>query len=81
MMIDSETLDETKLSEYTKNGLKAIIIAGGYGSRGLQGKILASKFCRENNLPLLGICLGLQTMVIDLCRNILNEPLADSAEF
>lgn len=42
-MIDSETLDENKLLDYTKNGLQAFIIAGGYGSRGLNGKIITSK--------------------------------------
>lgn len=47
----------------------------------MSGKILTSKFSRENNIPLLGICLGLQTMVIDLSRHLLNEPLANSAEF
>jgi CTP synthase len=58
-----------------------IIIPGGFGSRGWEGKIKAAAWCRENNKPCLGVCLGFQAMVVEYCRNVLNMDKADSTEF
>ena len=59
----------------------AVIVPGGFGSRGVEGKIRAARFAREHNLPYLGLCLGLQVMVIDYARNVLGLKDANSAEF
>jgi len=62
-------------------GIDGILIPGGFGSRGAEGKILTSKYARENNIPFLGICLGLQCAVIDFARNVCNISDANSSEF
>lgn len=62
-------------------GLDAIIVPGGFGSRGVEGKIITAQYARENNIPYLGLCLGLQVMMIDFARNVLGLRNADSAEF
>ena len=61
--------------------IDGILIPGGFGSRGAEGKILTSKYARENNIPFLGICLGLQCAVIDFARNVCNISDANSSEF
>ena len=61
--------------------LDGIVIPGGFGERGIEGKIAAAQFARENNIPCLGICLGLQVMVIDFCRNRLGLAGSSSREF
>ena len=58
-----------------------ILIPGGFGSRGMEGKILAAKYAREKQIPFLGICLGLQCAVIDFSRNVCGLDGADSTEF
>ena len=58
-----------------------ILIPGGFGYRGVEGKIAAAKFARENHVPFLGICLGFQVAVIELARNVLNMDKANSTEF
>jgi len=58
-----------------------VIVAGGFGIRGVEGKILAAKYCRENKKPYLGICLGMQVMVIEYARHVLGRVDANSAEF
>ncbi len=58
-----------------------LIVAGGYGYRGVEGKISAIKHCRENNIPFLGICLGMQCTVIEAARNLAGIPDATSSEF
>ena len=62
-------------------GLNGIIVPGGFGSRGVEGKILAAQYARENRIPYLGLCLGLQVMMIEFARNVLGLKDADSAEF
>lgn len=62
-------------------GLNGIIVPGGFGSRGVEGKVIAAQYARENQVPYLGICLGLQVMMIDFARNVLGLKEADSAEF
>lgn len=58
-----------------------ILVPGGFGKRGIEGKIIAAKYARENNIPYLGICLGMQVAVIDFARNIANMRGANSTEF
>ncbi len=60
--------------------LNGIIVAPGFGHRGMKGKILAAKYARENNVPYLGICLGMQVAVIEFARNVLHLEDADSTE-
>lgn len=78
--IDAEELEARgglKLLE----GLDAILVPGGFGDRGTEGKIAAAKFARENNVPYYGLCLGLQIAVIEFCRNVLKLKGANSTEF
>ena len=58
-----------------------ILVPGGFGSRGVEGKITAAKYARENNIPYLGICLGMQTAVIEYARNAAGYKDANSSEF
>lgn len=80
--IDSESLetdyDEAIAKIKTCSG---ILVPGGFGIRGIEGKIKAIKYCRENRIPFLGICLGLQLSVIEFARNVLNMKDATSEEF
>jgi len=59
----------------------AILVPGGFGNRGVEGKIAAARFARENNIPYLGICLGMQVAVIDFARQVANIKNANSSEF
>ena len=78
--IDSENLTE---DNYTKelSGLEGIIVPGGFGSRGIEGMILAAKYARETNIPYFGICLGMQIAVIEYARNVAHIADAHSGEF
>ncbi|KAL9675445.1 hypothetical protein QQ045_003647 [Rhodiola kirilowii] len=62
-------------------GADSVLVPGGFGDRGVQGKILAAKYARENQVPYLGICLGMQTAVIEFARSILGMEDANSTEF
>ncbi len=62
-------------------GINGILVPGGFGSRGVEGKILAIKYARENNIPFLGICFGMQLSIIEFARNVLNIKDATSTEF
>jgi CTP synthase len=77
--IHSESIDPEKLEERL-SGLNGMIVAPGFGHRGMQGKILAAKYARENNIPYFGICLGMQVAVIEFAQNVLNLQGADSTE-
>ena len=61
--------------------LDAILVPGGFGERGVEGKIEAARFARENKVPYLGICLGMQVALIEFARNVANMPNAHSTEF
>ncbi|MGE4587063.1 MAG: gamma-glutamyl-gamma-aminobutyrate hydrolase family protein, partial [Mangrovibacterium sp.] len=61
-------------------GLAGIIVAPGFGHRGIEGKVLAVQYAREHNIPFLGICLGMQIAVIEFARNVLKLAGADSTE-
>ncbi|MDX1435580.1 MAG: CTP synthase [Anaerolineales bacterium] len=58
-----------------------IVVPGGFGSRGIEGKIQAARYARENNIPYLGLCLGMQLMVIDFARHVLESDSVNSTEF
>ena len=79
-LIDSETLDNDSIIEKFKD-LDGILVGPGFGARGIEGKISAIKYVRENNIPFFGICLGLQCAVIEFSRNICNLKNANSGEF
>jgi CTP synthase len=78
--IDSSTLTEENVAEVFED-VDGILVPGGFGDRGINGKILAAKYARENNIPFFGICLGMQLMVIEFSRNVAGILDADSAEF
>ncbi|SCK01531.1 CTP synthase [uncultured Clostridium sp.] len=67
-------------SEKLFNNVNGILVPGGFGDRGVEGKIEAIRYARENNIPFLGICLGMQTAVIEFARNVLGYEGANSAE-
>jgi len=77
--IDSELLQEGDLS--VLEDVDAILVPGGFGARGIEGKILAARFARENKVPYLGICLGMQVAAIEFARNVIGLPNANSTEF
>jgi CTP synthase len=77
--IHSEEITSENINEKLK-GLKGIVVAPGFGSRGIEGKILTAKYARENNIPFLGICLGMQCAVIEFARNVLHLEGAHSTE-
>ncbi len=78
--IDAEDL-EKKGGLVLLKGLDGILVPGGFGDRGTEGKIAAAKFAREAKIPYYGICLGLQIAVIEFARNVLNLEGANSTEF
>ena len=77
--IHSESLTEENIHEKLSS-LKGILVAPGFGNRGIEGKILAIKYARENKLPFLGICLGMQCTVIEFARNVMGLKDAHSRE-
>ncbi len=78
--IDSEEITEQNVSEKLA-GLHGILVPGGFGSRGIEGMILAAKYAREQNIPYFGICLGMQIAVIEYARNVAGLADANSGEF
>jgi len=77
--IHSEDIDESNYRDVLK-GLAGILVAPGFGDRGIDGKILAAQYARENNIPFLGVCLGLQCAVIEFARHKLGLKKAHSTE-
>ena len=78
--VDSSLITEANLDE-TLQKIDGMIIPGGFGDRGIAGKIAACNYARENNIPFLGICLGMQVAVIEFARNVAGMKDADSGEF
>ena len=78
--IDSERITPKNVDQML-SGLSGILVPGGFGQRGIEGMILACKYARENNLPYLGICLGMQISVIEAARNLAGLKDANSGEF
>lgn len=77
--IQSEDITEENVSEYLKN-VDGILVPGGFGDRGVEGKISAIKYARLNNIPFFGICLGMQLAAIEYARNVCNLNGAHSTE-
>ncbi|MGC8981742.1 MAG: CTP synthase [Minisyncoccia bacterium] len=78
--INSEEFEKDKKSLEELKNYDGIIIPGGFGKRGVEGKILAIKYCRENKIPILGLCYGLQLMVIEFARNVCGLKNANTTE-
>ena len=74
-----EKRDKLELKKLKK--VKGIVVPGGFGYRGIEGKIMAAKYAREKNIPYLGLCLGMQVATIEFARHILNTKDANSTEF
>jgi len=79
--INSELLDDSFNANEIFNDVHGILVPGGFGIRGINGKVNAIKFARENKIPFLGICLGMQCAVIEFARNVLGLKDANSSEF
>ena len=79
-LIDGENLDESDVEEVL-GGADGILVPGGFGIRGLEGKVLAAHRARTQKLPFLGICLGMQVAVCEYARNVADMPGANSTEF
>ena len=77
--VDSESITEENVAERLKNA-DGILVPGGFGTRGIEGKIAAAKYARENKVPYLGICLGLQIAIIEFARNVLGLKDANTTE-
>ncbi|MBI2638965.1 CTP synthase [Candidatus Peregrinibacteria bacterium] len=80
--INAEKLEEKDKKTWKElKSADGILVPGGFGIRGTEGKILAARYARENNTPYLGLCLGMQLMTIEYARHILNDPAITSEEF
>ncbi|HEX3798810.1 MAG TPA: CTP synthase [Verrucomicrobiae bacterium] len=78
--VDAEAIEREGPDKILK-GLGGILVPGGFGERGIEGKIMAAKYARENNVPYLGLCLGMQIATIEFARNVLKLEKAHSTEF
>ena len=78
--VDSEDIESKGAAEMLK-GMDGILVPGGFGIRGVEGKIAAVKYARENKIPYFGICLGMQCAVIEAARNLAGIKDANSSEF
>jgi CTP synthase len=78
-LILSDKVNEENVAKKLKNA-DGVIVAPGFGQRGMDGKFAALKYARENNIPCLGICMGMQTMSIEFARNVLGYEDANSTE-
>lgn len=79
-LISSDDVEKLGAAEALKD-LSGIVVPGGFGTRGTEGKIMAAQFARENNVPYFGLCLGMQIAVIEFARNVIGWGDATSAEF
>ena len=80
VFVDSEVVQQYGITEELLNA-DGILIPGGFGTRGIEGKIATAKFARENRIPFLGVCLGFQIATIEFARNVLGMEGANSTEF
>ena len=79
--INTESLEGNKDINNSFKNVDGILVPGGFGDRGIEGKIISATYARENNIPFFGICLGMQCAVIDFARNVCNMSDANSTEF
>jgi CTP synthase len=77
----SDACEEPEGAAAELEGVDGVLIPGGFGVRGIEGKIGAIRYAREHGIPILGLCLGLQCMVIEVARDLAGLAEADSAEF
>jgi CTP synthase len=80
VFVDSEVVQQYGVTEELLNA-DGILIPGGFGTRGIEGKIMTARFARENHIPFLGVCLGFQIATIEFARNVLGMEKANSTEF
>ena len=78
--VDAETIDDTTVDDILHE-YDGLLVPGGFGDRGIEGKICTARYAREHNVPYFGICLGMQTAVIEFARHVLNLSDANSSEF
>jgi len=78
--IESEEIEKFGAEKVLK-GLGGVLVPGGFGERGIEGKVQAARYCREHKLPYLGLCLGMQIACIEFARNVLKLEKAHSTEF
>ena len=78
--INSENVNDENVEEYLHDA-DGILVPGGFGDRGIEGKITAIKYARENKVPFFGICLGMQMAIVEFCRNVCGLTDAHSSEF
>jgi CTP synthase len=82
--VDIQWIDSEELERHGTEALReldGIVVPGGFGYRGIEGKVIAARFARENQAPYLGLCLGMQVMVIELARHAMGSHEANSTEF
>ena len=78
--VDSENLDDQSAAEQLKD-VHGVLVPGGFGSRGVEGKVSAVRYARENKIPFLGICLGMQAAIVEYARSVVGMEGANSTEF
>jgi CTP synthase len=82
MWINSEEMQKGQVCDCSPlKGVSGVVVPGGFGYRGIEGKVAAARWARENKVPYLGLCLGLQVMVIELARHVLGSDAPNSTEF
>lgn len=79
--IECDIIFRIYVNGFLLQGANGILVPGGFGDRGVQGKTFAAKYARENSVPFLGICLGMQIAVIEFARSVLGLDDANSTEF
>ncbi len=79
--VDAEKIKDDESAKKILGKYNGILVPGGFGNRGIEGKIIAIKYARENNIPFLGICLGMQMAVVEFARDVVGLKDADSTEF
>jgi CTP synthase len=79
--IHSEELEKNGEVESRLRNIQGIVVPGGFGGRGIEGMVMTARYARENNIPYLGLCLGMQVMVIEFARRVLGSHAAHSTEF
>ena len=78
--VDAEDVEKNGAEEYLSD-CEGVVVPGGFGYRGVEGMVSTVEYCRKNNIPYLGLCLGMQVMVIEAARNLLDKKSANSTEF
>jgi CTP synthase len=80
LWLHAEAVDEINVASQLR-GVDAVVVPGGFGERGIEGKVATARYCRENNIPYLGLCLGMQVMVVEAARSALGTNAVNSTEF